>query len=147
MGTVNEAQLSEGEIDVLLRDVGDTAHPALHRRDGLHQQVGIIAPQVVKHHGDAGGLGVYRSLRLQALWAAPRYSPVMRQWSRTESPSRGLSHKWHVSAVRKASQSSRVILIAFGSASTPLNLLSSSCSDSKKCSAEFGPRYSTDGSV
>ena len=76
-------------------------------------------------------LGFSRSLRLQALWAAPRYSPVMWQWSRTESSSRGLSHTWHVSAVRKASQSSRVILIAFGSASTPLILLSSSCSDSR----------------
>ena len=64
-------------------------------------------------------LGFSRSLRLQALWAAPRYSPVMWQWSRSESPRRGLSHTWLVSAVRKASQSSRVILIAFGSASTP----------------------------
>ena len=60
MGTVNEAQLPEGEGDVLLHVVGDTAHPALHLRDrdGLHQQVGVIAPQVVKHHGDAGGFGV-----------------------------------------------------------------------------------------
>ena len=76
-------------------------------------------------------LGFSRSLRLQALWAAPRYSPVMWQWSRTESPSRGLSYTWHVSAARKASQSSRVILISFGSASAPLILLSSSCSDFK----------------
>ena len=54
LGTVNKAQLSEGERDVLLCVVGDTAHPALHLQDGLHQQVGVIAPQVVKHHGDAG---------------------------------------------------------------------------------------------
>ena len=83
-------------------------------------------------------LGFSRSLRLQALWAAPRYSLVMWQWSRTESPTRGLSHTWHVSAVRKASQSSRVILIAFGSASTSLILLSSSCSDFKRCFAASG---------
>ena len=81
------------------------------------------------------------------LWATPRYSPVMWQWSRTQSPSKDLSHTWHVSAVRKASQSSCVILIAFGSASTPLILLSSSCSDSKKCSVALGPRYSTGGIV
>ena len=80
-------------------------------------------------------LGFSRSLRLQALWAAPRYFPVMWQWSRTESPSRGLSHTWHLSVVLKASQSSRVILMALGLASTPLILRSSSCSDSKKCSA------------
>ena len=47
--------------------------------------------------------------------------------------------------MRKASQSSRVIIMAFGSASTPLILLSSFCSDSKKCSAALGPRYSTGG--
>ena len=52
------AQLSEGERDVLLRVVGDTAHPALHLRDSLHQQVGVIAPQVVKHYWDAEGFGV-----------------------------------------------------------------------------------------
>ena len=75
-------------------------------------------------------LGFSRSLRLQALWASPQYSPVMWQWSRTESPSRGLSHTWHVSAVRKASHSSRVIFMAVGSASTPLILHSASCSDS-----------------
>ena len=40
---------------MLLRVVRDTAHPALHLRDSLHQQVGVI---VVKHHGDAGGFGV-----------------------------------------------------------------------------------------
>ena len=71
----------------------------------------------------------------------------MWQSSCTESPSRGLSYTCHVSAVRKASQSSHVILIAFGSASTPLILLSSSCSDFKRCSAASGPRYSTGGSV
>ena len=49
-----------------------------------------------------------RSLRLQLLWAAPRYFPVMWQWSQTDSPSRSLSHTWHVSAARKARQSSRV---------------------------------------
>ena len=92
-------------------------------------------------------LGFSRSLRLQAVWAAPRYLPVMWQWSRTESPSRGLSHTWHVSAVRKARQSPRVILRAWGLASTPLILRSSSCSDSKKCSAALGPRYSTEGYV
>ena len=119
MGTVNEAQLSEGDGDVLLRVVGDTAHPALYLRDGLHQQVGVIATQVVKHHGML--VGFRFSLRLQALWDAPRYSPVMWQWSRTGSPMRGLSHTWHVSAVRTASPSSRVILIVFGSASTPLD--------------------------
>ena len=48
---VNKAQLSEGERDVLLRVVGDTALPALRLRDSLHQQVGIIAPQVLKHSG------------------------------------------------------------------------------------------------
>ena len=52
-------------------------------RDGLHQQVGAIAPQVVKHHGEVVVLAFSRSLRLQALWAAPRYLPVMWQWSRT----------------------------------------------------------------
>ena len=58
LGAVNEAQLPKGKGDILLR-VGDTAHPALHLRDGLHQQVTVIlAPQVVKHHGDGGGLGV-----------------------------------------------------------------------------------------
>ena len=145
MGAVNKVQLSEGEGDVLLRVVRDTAPPALHLRNGLHQQVGVITPQVVNHHRNAGGMGF--SLRLQALWAAPRYSPVMWQWSRTESPSRGLSHKRHASAVWKAIQSSRVILIALGSASTPLILLSSSCSDSKKNSAALGPRYLTGGSV
>ena len=48
------------EGDVLLNVVGDTAHPALHLRGGLHQQVGVIAPQVVKYqgHGNAGGFGV-----------------------------------------------------------------------------------------
>ena len=90
-------------------------------------------------------LGFSRSLRLQVLWAAPRYFPVMWQWSRTESPLRGLSHTWHVSAVWRACQSSRVILMALGSASTPLILRSFSCSDSKKCSATLGPRYSTGG--
>ena len=77
----------------------------------------------------------------------PVLSPVMWQWTRTESPSKGLSHTWHVSAVRKASQSSRVIFVALESASTPLMWHSSSCSDSKKCSAALGPRYSTGGSV
>ena len=113
MGAVDEAQLSEGQEDVLLRVVGDTADPALHLRDSLHQQVGVIVPQVVKHHGDVGGFGFSRSLMLQAFWAAPQYLAVMWQWSRTELPLRGLSHTWHVSAVRKASQPSRVILMAF----------------------------------
>ena len=82
--------------------VGDTAYPALHLQDGLHQQVGVIAPQVVEHHRNGGGFGVQPQLEV---WAAPRYLPVMWQWSRTESPSRGSSHTWHVSAVRKARQS------------------------------------------
>ena len=54
MGTFDKSKLSEGERDVLLRVVGDTALPALPLRDSLHQQVGVIAPQIVKHHGDAG---------------------------------------------------------------------------------------------
>ena len=58
LGTVNEAQLPEGEGDILLRVVGDTAQPAVHLRDGLHQQVRVVAPQVVKHNGDGGGFGV-----------------------------------------------------------------------------------------
>ena len=101
MGTLSEAQLSEGVRDVLPRVVWDTAHPALHLRNGLHQQVEVIAPQVVKHNGMLVVLGFSPNLRLQALWTVPRYSPVMWQWSRTESPS-------------------RVILIVFGSATTPL---------------------------
>ena len=99
MGTVNKAQLSEGESDVLSRVIGDTAHPAVHFQGSLHQQVGVIAPQIGKHHGMLVVLGFSRSLRLQALWSAPRYSPVMWQWSRTELPSRGLSHTWHVSTL------------------------------------------------
>ena len=46
-------------------------------------------------------------------------------------------------AARKARQSPHVILMALGSASTALILHSSSCSDSKKCPAALGPRYST----
>ena len=75
-------------------------------------------------------LGFSRNLRLQALWAAARYSSARWQWSRTESPSRGLSHTW------QASKSSCVILITFGSTSTPLILFSSSCSGSKKSRKE-----------
>ena len=56
--------------------------------------------------------GLSRSLRLQALWAAPRYLPVMWQWSFTESPSRGFSHTWHLLAVLWLSQSALVILMA-----------------------------------
>ena len=147
MDAVNEAQLPEREGDILLRVVGDTAYSTLHLRDGLHQQVGVIAPHIVEDNGNSVGLGFSRSLRLQVLWAAPRYFPVMWQWLCTESPLRGLSHTWHVSAVWKACQSSRVILMALGSAITPLILRSCSCSDSKKCSAALGSRYSTGGSV
>ena len=88
-----------------------------------------------------------RSLRLQVLCAAPLNRPAMWQWSRTESPSRGLSHTWHMVAVLYARQSSRVILMALGLASTPLILCSSSCSACRKCSAAFWPRYSTGTSV
>ena len=58
LGAVNEAQLPEGEGNILLRVVGDTAYPTLHLRDGLHQEVGVVAPQVAEHHGDGGGFGV-----------------------------------------------------------------------------------------
>ena len=77
MDAVNEAQLSEGEEDILLGVVWDAVDPALHLRDGLHQQVGVIATQIVEDNGDSGGFGDSRSLRLQAVWAAPRYLPVM----------------------------------------------------------------------
>ena len=53
-------------------------------------------------------LGFSRSLRLQMLWAAPRYSPVMWQWSRTQSPSKGLSREasknWALSIQRSCSR-------------------------------------------
>ena len=87
------------------------------------------------------------NFRLQALWAAPRYFPVMWQWSLTESPLRGLSHTWHVVAVLWVSQSMRVILMALGFASTPLILRSSSYRAWRKCSAASASRYSTGASV
>ena len=139
MGAVDEAQLSEEEGDVLLRIVWDTANPA--SAGGSHSTAGCETPR------GCWWLWVSSSLRLQAPWAAPRYSPEMLQWSRTVSPSRGMSHTWHTSVVRKAGQASRVILMASGFASTPLILHSSSCSDSKKCSSVLGPRYWTGGSV
>ena len=70
MGAISEAQLPEGEGDILLRVVGDTAHPALHR-DGLHQQVGVIGPQVVEHHGDGGGKRVQPQLEIAGVMGCP----------------------------------------------------------------------------
>ena len=71
MGAVDEAQLPEGEGDILLRVVGDTAHPAVHLRNGLHQQVGVVAPQVVEHHGDGGGKGVQPQLEVAGVTGCP----------------------------------------------------------------------------
>ena len=48
LGAVDEPELPEREGDVLLRVVGDAGDPALHLRDGLHQQVRVIPPQVVE---------------------------------------------------------------------------------------------------
>ena len=64
MGAFNEGQLPEGEGDILLRVVGDTAYPALHLRDGLHQQVGVITPQVVEDDRDLGGFRVQAQLEV-----------------------------------------------------------------------------------
>ena len=57
LDAVNEAQLSKGEGDILLSVVWDAVDPALHLPDGLHQQVGVIATQVVEDNGDSGGFG------------------------------------------------------------------------------------------
>ena len=48
LGAVDEPELPERERDVLLRVVGDAGDPALYLRDGLHQQVRVIPPQVVE---------------------------------------------------------------------------------------------------
>ena len=58
--------------------------------------------------------GLSRSFRLQTLCAAPRYFPVIWQWSRTVSPSSGFSHTWQVMAALKTCQSSGAILMTWG---------------------------------
>ena len=91
--------------------------------------------------------GLSCSLRLQALWAAPRYLPVMWQWSFTESPFRSPSHTWHQLAVLWLSQSALVILMACGFASTFWIPRSSTWRARRKCSAAPRPRYSAGASV
>ena len=71
MGAVNEVQLPERGGDILLRVVGNTAHPVLHLRDGLHQQVGVIASQVVERHGNGGGKGVQPQLEAAGVMGCP----------------------------------------------------------------------------
>ena len=78
-------------------------------------------------------LGFSRSLRLQALWGCPSIFSCNVAVVTHRVTLEGFSHMWHVSVVRKACQSSRLILMALESASTPLILSSSSCSDSKLC--------------
>ena len=92
-------------------------------------------------------LGLSRSLRLQALWAAPRYLPVMWQWSFTESLSRGLSHTRHLLAVLWLSQSALVIVMACGFSSTFWIPRSSTWRARRKCSNALVPRYSAGASV
>ena len=62
LGAIDEAQLPQGEADVLLGVVGDAAHPLLHLEDGLHQQVAVVPPQVVEDHRYGCGL-----------WAEPQF--------------------------------------------------------------------------
>ena len=57
LDAINEAQLSDGEGDILLGVVWDAVDPALHLRDGLHQQVGVIAAQIVEDNRYSGGFG------------------------------------------------------------------------------------------
>ena len=105
MGAVNEAQLPEGEGDILLRVVGDTAYPALHLRDGLRQQVGVIARR------NGGGKGVQPQLEVAGGMGRPSIFTCNVAVVTHGVALERLSHTWHVSAVRKARQSPRVILI------------------------------------
>ena len=52
----DESQLVQGERDILLRVVWDASHPSLYLGDGLHQEVRVIAPQIVEDNRYGCGL-------------------------------------------------------------------------------------------
>ena len=56
LGVVEELQLVQGERDILLRVVWDASHPSFYLGDGLHQEVSVIAPQIVEDNRYGCGL-------------------------------------------------------------------------------------------
>ena len=67
LGAVDESQLVQGERDILLRVVWDASHPSLYLGDGLHQEVRVIAPQIMEDNRYGCGLRAQAHFRLHAL--------------------------------------------------------------------------------
>jgi hypothetical protein len=74
LGRVAKPQAAEAEEDVLLYIVWDAGYLALLLADGLHDEVGIISPQIVEDHRD---MRLYRTQSEFQVAAVVGSTPVL----------------------------------------------------------------------